>query len=90
MVCEPDAIPRVEALLAAQGFVFEPEPFSGWCRRLVREPLPLGASLAARFGYLHIQDRSSMRARLGLARRQTPSGVAWKMPMGNVSMMRRK
>lgn len=60
LVCEPDAVSRVEALLAAQGFVFEPEPFSPWCRRLVREPSPLGASLAARFGYLHIQDRSSM------------------------------
>jgi 16S rRNA (cytosine1407-C5)-methyltransferase len=30
------------------------------CRRLTREPVPLGASLAAFFGYLHIQDRSSM------------------------------
>jgi 16S rRNA (cytosine1407-C5)-methyltransferase len=26
----------------------------------VEEPTPLGASLAARFGYIHIQDRSSM------------------------------
>ncbi len=67
LVSAPDAIPRVEALLAAQGFVFEPEPFSGWCRRLVREPLPVGASLAARFGYIHIQDRSSMLPPLLLA-----------------------
>lgn len=60
LVCPPEAVPAVEALLAAQGFVFEPEPFSPWCRRLLDEPGPLGASLAAFFGLIHIQDRSSM------------------------------
>jgi len=60
LVCPPDAIPAVEALLAAQGFPFEPEPFSPWCRRLTGEPGPLGGSLAAFFGLIHIQDRSSM------------------------------
>ena len=62
LVCPPEAIPKVEALLRAQGYDFEPEPFSPWCRRLVDEPRPLGGSLAAFFGYIYIQDRSSMRA----------------------------
>jgi len=60
LVCPEDAVPVVEALLAATGHVAEPEPFSPWCRRIVEEPTPLGASLAAQFGYIHIQDRSSM------------------------------
>ena len=37
----------MEALLQAQGYRFEPEPFSPLCRRLLHEPRPLGASLAA-------------------------------------------
>lgn len=48
------------ALLHAEGYVFEPEPFSPWAFRLVREPKPLGASVAAFFGLVYIQDRSSM------------------------------
>uniref|UniRef100_I2Q717 tRNA/rRNA cytosine-C5-methylase n=1 Tax=Desulfovibrio sp. U5L TaxID=596152 RepID=I2Q717_9BACT len=60
LVCSPSEVPLVEALLGATGHVAEPEPFSGWCRRIVAEPTALGASLAARFGYIHIQDRSSM------------------------------
>ncbi len=67
LVCSPEAVPLVEALLAATGHAFEPEPFSPWCRRLTHEPVPLGASLAARFGYIHIQDRSSMLPPLLLA-----------------------
>lgn len=67
LVCAPADMVRVEALLAAQGFAAEPEPFSPWCRRLVREPVALGASLAAVFGYIHIQDRSSMLPPLLLA-----------------------
>ena len=67
LVCPPDAIPAVEALLAAQGFPFEPEPFSPWCRRLTGEPGPLGGSLAAFFGLIHIQDRSSMAQEAGQA-----------------------
>ena len=67
LVCPEAAIPLVEALLAATGHLAEPEPFSPWCRRLVSEPTPLGSSLAARFGYLHIQDRSSMLPPLLLA-----------------------
>ena len=67
LVCEPCAIPGVEALLRAQGYAFEPEPFSPLCRRLVAEPAPLGRSLAAFFGYIYIQDRSSMLPPLALA-----------------------
>lgn len=57
----------MEALLRAQGYDFEPEPFSPPCRRLVAEPRPLGGSLAAFFGYIYIQDRSSMLPPLALA-----------------------
>ena len=47
LVCNPGQLPPVEALLSAQGFVFEPEPFSPLARRLLQEPFPLGRSLAA-------------------------------------------
>lgn len=57
----------MEALLRAQGYDFESEPFSPLCRRLVAEPRPLGGSLAAFFGYIYIQDRSSMLPPLALA-----------------------
>ncbi len=67
LVCQPDHIPLVEALLEAQGFVFEPEPFSPLARRLLEEPFPLGGSLAAIWGFLYIQDRSSMLPPLALA-----------------------
>lgn len=66
LVCEPESIPQVEAFLRAQGYEFEPEPFSPFCRRLVAEPIPLGRSLAAFFGYIYIQDRSSMLPPLAL------------------------
>ncbi len=67
IVCEKKFIPLVEALLTEQGYGFEPEPFSPFCRRLVREPRPLGGSLAAFFGYVYIQDRSSMLPPAALA-----------------------
>lgn len=66
LVCAPDQIPRVESLLQAQGYAFEPEPFSPLCRRLVAGAAPLGRSLAAFFGYIYIQDRSSMLPPLAL------------------------
>ena len=66
LVCPPDRVPQVEALLRAQGYDFEPEPFSPFCRRLLHEPRPLGSSLAAFFGYVYIQDRSSMLPPLAL------------------------
>ncbi len=60
LTCAEEQISVVEALLKAQGFAFEPEPFYALARRLVCEPFPLGESLASRFGYIYIQDRSSM------------------------------
>lgn len=70
LVCPPEQMPQVESLLRAQGYEFEPEPFSPFCRRLLCEPRPLGSSLAAFFGYVYIQDRSSMLPPLALAPRQ--------------------
>ena len=67
LVCAPEQVSVVEALLRAQGYDFDPEPFSPLCRRLVAEPRPLGGSLAAFFGYIYIQDRSSMLPPLALA-----------------------
>ncbi|WMW64263.1 RsmB/NOP family class I SAM-dependent RNA methyltransferase [Nitratidesulfovibrio liaohensis] len=67
IVCPPAQVPLVEDLLRAQGYDFEPEPFSPWCRRLTEEPRPLGGSLAAFFGLIYIQDRSSMLPPLALA-----------------------
>lgn len=60
LVCQPEEIPMVEALLEEQGYRFEPEPFSPLARRLIAEPRPLGSSIAAFFGLIYIQDRSSM------------------------------
>ena len=73
LVCRPNLVPLVETLLRAQGFGFEPEPFFPLARKLTREPLPLGSSLAAIFGYIYIQDRSSMLPPLAL---NPPEGAA--------------
>jgi len=54
LVCRPEQTPLVESLLRAQGFDFTLEPFSPLARKLTREPLPLGSSLAAVFGYIYI------------------------------------
>jgi 16S rRNA (cytosine1407-C5)-methyltransferase len=59
-----------------QGYRFEPEPFSPWCRRLTVEPRPLGSSLAATFGLIYIQDRSSMLPPLALAAGEAPGAGA--------------
>ncbi|QGY38947.1 RsmB/NOP family class I SAM-dependent RNA methyltransferase [Pseudodesulfovibrio cashew] len=73
LVCGEADAPVVEALLSAQGFGFEPEPFYPMARKLTREPFPLGESLAARFGRIYIQDRSSMLPPLLL---DPPSGAS--------------
>lgn len=65
--CTPEQVSDVEALLQAEGFSFAPEPFYALARTLVHEPVPLGRSLAARFGYIYIQDKSSMLPPLALA-----------------------
>lgn len=67
LVCGPGDIPAVEALLQAQGFRFEPEPFWPAARRLTVAPFAPGRSLAAFFGFIYIQDRSSMLPPLALA-----------------------
>ncbi|MDR3362786.1 MAG: RsmB/NOP family class I SAM-dependent RNA methyltransferase [Desulfovibrio sp.] len=66
MVCEAERIASVQSLLRAEGYDFEPEPFSSHCYKLLHEPRPLGASLAAFFGYIYIQNRSSMLPPLAL------------------------
>ncbi len=63
----------IEGLLAAQGFACEPEPFWTQARRLTAEPVALGGALAARFGRIYIQDRSSMLPPLLL---EPPPGAA--------------
>lgn len=67
IVCPSGQVHLVEELLEAQGYRFIPEPFSPWARRLVEEPKPLGGSLAAFFGLIYIQDRSSMLPPVALA-----------------------
>ncbi|MBO4793461.1 MAG: RsmB/NOP family class I SAM-dependent RNA methyltransferase, partial [Deltaproteobacteria bacterium] len=67
LVCPNDEQAMVEALLEAQGFAFEPAPFLPCARRLLAEPFPLGRSLAAFFGLIYIQDRSSMLPPLALS-----------------------
>ncbi|SMP39420.1 16S rRNA (cytosine1407-C5)-methyltransferase [Desulfonatronum zhilinae] len=64
IVCRPEHVGLVEELLRAEGHVFAQEPFSPLARRLMEEPAPLGASAAAAFGLIYIQDRSSMLAPL--------------------------
>jgi len=66
LVCRREHDSLVEALLHAQGFTFEKEDFFPPARRLLEEPFPLGTSLAALFGYIYIQDRSSMLPPLAL------------------------
>ena len=58
--CLPRETGQVESLLRAQGFVFENDPCYSLARRLVGGPAPLGRALAHTFGYIYIQDRSSM------------------------------
>lgn len=66
-------MPLAEDLLRAEGYAFEPEPFSPFCRILTAEPRPLGGSLAAFFGLVYIQDRASMLPPLAL---DLPVGAA--------------
>ncbi|PTN33957.1 RsmB/NOP family class I SAM-dependent RNA methyltransferase [Desulfonatronum sp. SC1] len=71
IVCQPEHVGLVEELLRAEGHVFTPEPFFPLAHRVEEEPTPLGASAAAAFGLIYIQDRSSMLAPLLL---QPPQG----------------
>ncbi|MBU1001604.1 MAG: RsmB/NOP family class I SAM-dependent RNA methyltransferase [Proteobacteria bacterium] len=60
LACAPEEVALADELLAAQGYTWVPEPFSALARRVVHEPAPLGSSLAATFGLIYIQDKSSM------------------------------
>lgn len=53
-------------LLQAQDFTLEQESFSPWCYRAHGGSVALGASLAATFGLIYIQDRASMLPPLAL------------------------
>ncbi|GAB7079556.1 RsmB/NOP family class I SAM-dependent RNA methyltransferase [Megalodesulfovibrio paquesii] len=50
----------VAGLLAAEGLPWEPLPLHDIAARALAEPIPLGRTLAARFGRIYIQDASSM------------------------------
>jgi 16S rRNA (cytosine1407-C5)-methyltransferase len=67
LTCTPAQTPAVEALLRAQGFVFDDDPVHAAARVFRRSPFAPGASLAARFGFIYLQDRSSMLPPLALA-----------------------
>lgn len=76
-VCKKSEIPLAQALMTAEGYRFESEPFSDICQKLVHEPFPLGSSLASVFGLIYIQDRSSMLPPLAL----NPSPGAFVLDM---------
>ncbi len=60
LVCGSGQCAGVEDLLRAEGFTFRELPFSPLARELLSGPRPLGSSVAASFGWIYIQDRSSM------------------------------
>lgn len=57
----------IEGLLTGQGYAGARLPFYNSAFELLAEPAPLGNSLAAKFGYIYIQDPSSMLPALALA-----------------------
>ena len=73
LICRREHSSLVEDFLREQGFAFTAEDFLPQARRLLKEPFPLGASLASVFGYIYIQDRSSMLPPLAL---NPPPGAA--------------
>ncbi len=67
IVGSEEQISLIENLLEIEGFCFQKEEFSPlFCRKLTKEPFALGNSLAHFFGYIYIQDRSSMLAPVAL------------------------
>lgn len=52
--------PAVASLLAAEGLAWDSLPLHPIAARALAEPIPLGRTLAARFGRIYIQDASSM------------------------------
>jgi 16S rRNA (cytosine1407-C5)-methyltransferase len=65
--CSPGEAPLVDSLLQAEGFESSTVPFSRLGRVLEHGPRPLGSSLAAFFGLIYIQDKSSFLPGLCLA-----------------------
>ncbi|WP_462323724.1 RsmB/NOP family class I SAM-dependent RNA methyltransferase [Desulfoplanes sp.] len=65
--CRPHEAESVESLLQAEGFLLENDPCYPLARRLTQGPTALGNALAHQFGYIYIQDRSSMLPPLLLA-----------------------
>jgi len=57
--CTQGEAPLVDSLLQAEGFASSTVPFSRHGRVLEHGPRPLGSSLAAFFGLIYIQDKSS-------------------------------
>lgn len=66
LICNNEEIPLVEKFLSAQGFIFDQDPLLAMARKSIYEPFPLGRSLAAFWGFIYIQDRSSMLPVLAL------------------------
>ncbi len=64
--CKVQDIALVQELLKAQKFIFEPDPYLPLTQHIIQEPFPLGRSLAAFWGLIYIQDRSSMLPALAL------------------------
>lgn len=63
---QPAHDPGILSMLADQSFEWTRLPFYDRGMALTGEPSPLGSSLAARFGYIYIQDPSSMLPALAL------------------------
>ncbi|MDR1946869.1 MAG: RsmB/NOP family class I SAM-dependent RNA methyltransferase [Desulfovibrio sp.] len=70
LTCPAAQTTLVEELLCAQGFVFEADPVHPAARAFLHTPLAPGASLAALFGFIYMQDRSSMLPPIALATEQ--------------------
>ena len=67
LVCTPEEQQYVDGMLAAEGFAALQEPVFSLARRLSEGPYALGRCVAARFGRVYIQDKSSMVPPLCLA-----------------------
>ena len=71
-VCKAHEKQTVEELLTLQGFRWKDDTFTSNACRLIDEPISLGLSLAAFFGFIYIQDRASMLPPVAL---QPPKGA---------------
>jgi 16S rRNA (cytosine1407-C5)-methyltransferase len=60
LACAHEEVSLVEALLRAEGYIFERCSCSALARRLLKQPRPLGSSIAAHFGLIYIQDKASL------------------------------